>query len=200
MPHERLERFGVGRDGFRVYDRDEDTDIGQLRRGAAIASDDSGDRRALFARVQQGADQIRADVFFDVTAADGKDEDHVVAAEPARAEPIPVGGVPALVIDARGEFGNVVSDGVGFDACDLAEIARGMRGMSGASPDSQKKEAAAALTHRVQEICGAFDLVHIDLRCDLDRLAEILMRVGRSRRIEKTGIDPRRSSKCAPVA
>lgn len=200
MPDKGLEGLGVRRDCLRIYDGNEDADVGQLRCGAAIASDDAGNRRAFFARVPQGGDEIRADVFLDVASANGEYEDHIQRAEPARAEPVAIRGVPAFVVYARGEFRNIVCDGIRFDARDFAEIAGGVRGVAGSSSDAEKKEAAAAITQCAQEICGAFNLDRVDFRSDFDRFAEVLMSVGGSPRAEKTGFNRQRSSGYSPAA
>lgn len=187
MPDEGLERLGVGRDRLRIDDGNEDANVRQLSGGSTVAPHDPGDGRTFFAGVEQRTDEIGADVLFDITSAHGENKERVGRAEAAGAEPVAVGRVPAFIVHARGEFGDVVRDAIGFDAGDFAEIASCVRRVARAAANAEKKEAAAALANVAQEIRGALDGLGVDFFGDVHRLAQILARVGGVAAIEDAG-------------
>ncbi len=61
--------------------RNNDADIGDLGGMAAIPANDAQDFRACSLRVLQSGYQIRADIFFQIAAADGEYKYKIVRAE-----------------------------------------------------------------------------------------------------------------------
>ena len=87
VPHDRLEGLRDRRDEGGVdrgndeggVDRGDDDDVVAHPRGvAAIATDDSEDRRPDTARVLHRLDQLDADATFKVAAAHGQHEDRII--------------------------------------------------------------------------------------------------------------------------
>ena len=78
VPHDRLEGLRDRRDEGGV-DRGDDDDVVAHPRGvAALATDDSEDRRPDTARVLHRLDQLDADATFKVAAAHGQHEDRII--------------------------------------------------------------------------------------------------------------------------
>src|SRR5207237_10640259 len=57
------------------------------------------------------------------------------------------GAVPAVVVDARGELGDVVDGGVGLDPDDLAEVVDRVRCVARAAADAEDEQPSPALAH-----------------------------------------------------
>lgn len=173
MPDEGLERFGVGRDVGRIYSWDDDAGVCNLSRISAVTADNAANRCASFLRVFERADEIGADVFLGVAAADGEDEDHVGFVEVRSTEPVGVASFPAFVVDASSEFGNVVGRRIGFDLGDLAEVADSVRGMASTATNAEKKETTGTLAQVGKEFGGLFDGRLVELAEDVDGFPEI---------------------------
>ena len=137
VPHDSLEGFRVWSDCRRTECRHDDSGIGNLRGVSAVAAHNAQDAGAFVLRKLQGLNQVRADIFFFVSAAHGKHQHGVVSADAAHFQPIRKDRGPAVVVCARGEFRNVVGGGVGFNTGNLAEVVRRVAGVSSASADTQ---------------------------------------------------------------
>ena len=87
MPHESLKRFRVRRDVFGIDSRDDDVRVGDLRRVASVATDDAVDLRADRARIVERVHEVRADVLFEIAAADAEDENGILWPQATDAEP-----------------------------------------------------------------------------------------------------------------
>src|SRR5207237_7927188 len=57
------------------------------------------------------------------------------------------GAVPAVVVDARRELGDVVDGGVGLDHDDLAEVVDRVRCVARAAADAEDEQPSPALAH-----------------------------------------------------
>ena len=88
MPHDGLKRLRVRRDVLRVHGGNEDARVGRLRGVAPVAAHDAEHRRAGLLRQLNRADEVGADVLFQIAAADGEDEERVLRLEPAAFEPL----------------------------------------------------------------------------------------------------------------
>jgi hypothetical protein len=86
MPNDCLERFGMGRDRFRVDRRNDAAGVRGLSRVAAIASDDAGYLRAHASRIVDCLDEIGADV--QVAAANLEDEQRILGLQLADLQPL----------------------------------------------------------------------------------------------------------------
>jgi hypothetical protein len=184
VPDQSLEGFGVGGDIGGVYGGDDDAGVGDLGGEAAVAADYAADGGAGFLGVFESADEIGADIFYGVAAADGENEDHVGFVEMRAAKPVGVAGVPAFVVNAGGELGNIVGGSVGFDLGDFAEVADSVRCVAGAAANTQKEKTAGAFAQVGEELGGLFDGRLVELTEDVDGFLEI---VGGERHL---GVDP----------
>ena len=124
VPHDRLQTFGLRRDQAGIDRRDDDARIREPGERATVASGDTDECGAAFACQLHRLDEVHADTAVDVAAADGEDEHAVGRAEARRAEPVGVGAVPAVVVDARGQLRHVVGNRIRLDVTELAEVAR----------------------------------------------------------------------------
>ena len=163
------------RDGRGVHGRDDDCRIRDLCGVAAVFAHDADDGCAAFLCELQRFDEIRAHVFFQVASADAEDEERVLLAQPAAAQPLGEDGAPALVVCARGEFGDVVRRRVGLEAADFAEVIHRVRRVARAAADAEDEEPPAAFARGREELHGLFDDVHVQLPEDADGLADVLL-------------------------
>src|ERR1039458_7951978 len=108
MPDHRLKRFAVRRDVSRVDRRHDDARRRFLRGVTAVASNDADNRGANLPGELNCADQVGTDVFLQVAAADGKNEQAVLCVQPAAFEPLGKNRGPAFVVGAGSQFRNVV--------------------------------------------------------------------------------------------
>src|SRR6266851_3334893 len=143
VPYDRLERLGMRRDRPGIDGGHDDASVGDLGGKSPIAADDSVDLRTDLARQAQRLDQVVANAAFGVTAAHRKDQHRIVTAKPAPHQPADVRLVPAVIVDARSQFGDVVGGGVAFDVGNLAEVVDGMRGVRRAAADPQDEKPSA---------------------------------------------------------
>ena len=98
-------------------------------------------------RELEGAHQVHRDVLLAVAAADREDEQRVARAEARDLEPLGEARVPALVVHARGQLGDVVGRRVGLEAADLAEVVDRVAGVAGRAADAEDEEAPARVAH-----------------------------------------------------
>ena len=90
----------------------------------------------------------------------------VARAEARDLEPLGEAGVPALVVHARGQLGDVVGRRVGLEAADLAEVVDGVAGVAGRAADAQDEQAPAGVAHARRarspraSIGGGVELAH----------------------------------------
>jgi len=88
-----LERDGQTRQRFSLTrcpestDGNEHTGVGDLRGVPSIPANDTANDGAHRLGIIEGANQVGANVFLGVTAADGEDEDHVGFIQPGPAKP-----------------------------------------------------------------------------------------------------------------
>ena len=61
----------------------------------------------------------------------------------AAAQPVGVAGFPSVVVDARGELGNIVGGRVALDAGDFAEVVDGVAGVARAAAYAEEEDTAA---------------------------------------------------------
>lgn len=147
----------MGRNGGWIDHRDENTGVRDLSGVTPVAAHDAANGCASSARTFKGTDKVGANVFRFVATSNGEYENHVLLAQAAATQPSCVAGVPAVVVDAGGEFGDIIRRGVGLDLGDLTEVADGVRGMPRAAAHSEEKEPAAALSESHQAIHDARD-------------------------------------------
>ena len=114
-----------------------------------------------------GADEIRADVFLQIAAADGKNQQAVLRVQPAAFKPLGKNRRPAFVVGARGQFGNVVGGRISLESADFAEIVDSVAGVGRAAADAEDEQPSAALAHARQFGHGFFDGVGVQLGDEL---------------------------------
>ena len=135
--------------------------------------DDAEDAQAPRARFVERAHQVHAHAQLGVTAADGQDEDGVVPVGPADAEPLDEHRLPALVVDARGELGDVVDRGVGLDVTELPEVVDGVAAVRRAAAGPEKKQPASATPQLHEAVRDAIDRLVVESARDLTDLVEV---------------------------
>src|SRR5215472_13947142 len=165
------------RDGCRVHDWHQYTCVRYFRGESTVASDDATDSGSNFACVTQGRDQVGADVVFRVSAADGKNKDRVLGPQVTPLQPVLVGGLPAIVVDARRQFRNIIGGRVALDVRDLSEVVNRVRGMSRTSAYSEKKDAPTVVANIQQNIKDLVDAVAINQSQDRAGFFQILVRI-----------------------
>src|SRR5579871_2253065 len=162
VPEHGLEGLGMRSDVLGVDHGDQDGGVGGAAGMAAVAADDSGDMRALGLGVLDGADQVGADLLFEVAAADGENEQRIGGAQPADPQPGFEDAGPAFVIGAGGQFGDVVGGRVGLKAADFAEIVDSVGSVGGAAPDAENEQTAAGGAALRQQGSDGFDFPAVD--------------------------------------
>jgi len=101
MPHYGLECFRVRRNVSRVDRWNNDADIRNFGGVAAIASNDPQNFRANSFRILQGGYQVGADIFFEIAAADRKDEHQIIGTQAADPKPGFEHTCPTFIIGSR---------------------------------------------------------------------------------------------------
>ena len=162
MPDERLKSFGVRSDMRGINRRDDHACIGFLCSESSVASHNTHDACALFLRDLHGVDEIHGDVLFFAAAADGENEDAILRIDLASPQPIRNGSVPTFVVDARGQFGNVVGWAVRFEAAELSEIADSVRGVSRAAAGSDEKQSSVLVPRFPEDANNGFNCLRIE--------------------------------------
>jgi hypothetical protein len=157
MPHYGLECFRVWRDVGRVDGRNDDADVSNFGRVAAVSADDAQDFRPHSFCVLQSSHQIGADISCAIAATDRKDEHEIVRAQAADAQPGLEHGCPAFVVGSRRQFRDVVRWRVGFDPCYFAEIVHRVRSVGGAAAHTKDEQASAGIASRGQQRGSLFD-------------------------------------------
>ncbi len=145
-----------------------------VRREPAVASDDADDRAAAFLGQLQRGDEVRADVFFHVAAADREHEQAILFVErlPLSHSTNTLG--PAFVVGAGGQFADVVGRGVAFHPGDLAEIVDRVRSVRRAAADAQDEEPTAALAHWRKSSTARSQRRGVDFGNDFGSFAQVL--------------------------
>src|SRR2546423_3357447 len=173
MPNDRLKGLGVWRHRVGGRGRDDHHRVGHLRGIPAIAADHPDDARPNTLGELQGLDDVGADVLFEITSADRKDEHDVACPQSASLEPPRERGFPAVIIDSRGELRDIVGRGVALDAGDLAEVIDRVSGVPRATADPENKQPPALVAHRAQDLDDPVYRSLVDTGRDLRRFAEI---------------------------
>lgn len=162
MPDHRLKRLAVRRDVSRVDRRHNDTRRRFLRSVTAVASNDADNRGANLPGELNCADEIWADVFLQIPAADGENEQAVLRVQPAAFEPLGENRGPAFVVGAGSQFGNVVGGRISLESADFTEVVDGVAGVGRAAADAEDEQPSAALAHARQFGHGFFDGVRVE--------------------------------------
>src|ERR1700722_10499079 len=129
MPEHRAQPFGMRGDSIGSQGRNHDAFFGGLPGEAAIAPDDAENMSARRGSGFERPDNVDGYVFL-AAATSHREDQHAIARADARAlQPGGEAGVPALVIGAGGEFGNVVGGRVSLKTAQLAKIVDGVPGV-----------------------------------------------------------------------
>jgi len=135
---------------------------GDLRR-AAVLADDAVDLGADRLGELEREHEVHRDVLLAVAAAHGEDEDGVARREARDLEPLGEARVPALVVDARRELGDVVRGRVGLEAADLAEVVDGVARVTRRAAHAEDEEAPARVARRAQPDGDGLDRGGVEL-------------------------------------
>lgn len=136
--------------------RDHDAFLGNASREAAVSSDDAEDPGPCVVRVLEGTDEVRRDVPFGVAASHGEDEHRVVGPKPRAGEPGGENTLPAVIVDAGRQLGDVVRGRVGLELAELSEVVHGVGCVRGRASDSEHEKAPTRITRGRQ--CGGHAL------------------------------------------
>ena len=160
MPNNGLKRFGVRRDVLGIDDRHEDAGVRDFSGISAIAPDYADDFGTDLLGVLQRGYEVGADIFFEIPAANGEDQQRVFRVQPADFQPRFEDAGPAFVVGACGQFGNIVRRRISFDACDFSKIVDCVRRVAGTAADAKDKQASAGGARFGKKSCDLFDLLN----------------------------------------
>ena len=119
--------------------------------------------------------------------------------QPRSDEPVPVGRVPALVVDPRRQLRDVVARGVALDVADLAEVVDRVRRVARAAAGAEDEEPPAARAHLGEGLGDRVDGVGVEGVRDLGDLPQVLGGEGRpSEPRGGHGAEPIRAARPAP--
>src|SRR5262249_38490220 len=150
---------------------------GNAGRMAAVTTDDAEDLCAAGAGVVNCRDQVTADVLLGAAATYREHEYCIARGEAAHLEPFDVGALPALIVDPRGELGDVVGRGVTLDAEELAKVIHGVRAVAGAAAHAKEEYASAIRLELHQHLDDFLYRGQIQPLQDRDGLVQMLLRV-----------------------
>ena len=172
MPKHGAQPLGMRRNAIGRERGNNNALFGHLARETAIAPHDAKNVRAGLGRCFERPDDVDRYVLLAAAAAHGEHQ-HAIARTDARTlQPGGEAGVPALVVGAGGELGDVVGGGVSFKTAQLAKIVDRVTGVSGRAANSQDEQPAAEFAN-VRETQGhAFDGSDVDLFQNCDGLAK----------------------------
>src|ERR1700728_1809445 len=88
VPDDGAEAFGVGRDPLAGDRGNDDADVGDLFRVAAVAPDHTEDLRFHFAGQLEGSDQVKRHIFRLATSSYGEDQHAVALSQTRTLEPL----------------------------------------------------------------------------------------------------------------
>src|SRR5882724_4929262 len=117
--------------GLGICNANQNARIRHLSGEAPVAAHHATDSRSRLLGALQRTHQIGADVPLRVPSSNREDQNEVPHVDVATAQPIGVGRFPAVVVDACGEFGDVVAGSVGFYAANFAKVANCVGSMAG---------------------------------------------------------------------
>jgi len=157
VPNDCLKRLRVGGYVSRIHRGDEDAGISHSCGESAVPPDDANDFTANLFGELQGRDEVRADLFFEIAAADGENKDGVAGTKLTDAKPVLKDADPPFVVRAGSQFGDVVGGSVSLNTGDLAEIVDGVRSIGGTATDAEDEEAAFAPTGIGEKCHSAVD-------------------------------------------
>src|SRR5208282_2173072 len=133
----------------------------------AVASNDADNRGADLPGELNGADQVGADVFFEITTADGKNEQAVLCVQPAAFKPLGENRGPAFVVGAGSQFRNIIGGRISLESADFAEVVDSVAGVGRAAADTEDEQPSAALAHASQFGHGFLNGVGVQLGDEL---------------------------------
>lgn len=114
-----------------IIDRgNNDHGVADTLRVPAIASDDAKNTQTPRFGQIEGMNDIRADVLLEIATADRENEHRIPFGGSAALQPRLEHAFPPFVVGSRGQLGNIVRRGVGFDPAELAEIVDRMSGVA----------------------------------------------------------------------
>ena len=128
-----------------------------LHGGAAVAADDAEAPRAALLGELDGAHDVRRDALLRLPPPTEKTSSASRAPSRETFSQAVKDGVPALVVDARGQLGDVVGRRVGLEAAELAEVVDGVAGVPGRAAHAEDEEPAAVVAHRAQAVGDRVD-------------------------------------------
>ncbi len=119
------------------------------------------------------AHEIHGHVFLDVPTADGEHEQRIPSVDARALQPLREGALPSVVVDARGELGDVVGRRVRLEMADLAEVVDRVARVTRGAADTEDEETAAGIACGGEGEGKTIDGIRIDAADCLDALVEI---------------------------
>ena len=156
MPDDRLELLDVRSSSLR-WRLDDDAEVGLLRGCSVGSTDDAEDACADGSGEPDRTNEIRRHVVVAATAAHGENEQGIARREARGSEPGLEARVPALVVRASRELGDVVGRSVGLEVAQLPKVVDCMRRVGCAASNPENEEAALPASHRGER---ARELIH----------------------------------------
>src|SRR5271157_575460 len=160
------------RDPLRVNRGNEHAGIGYTCRIPTVAAYDPKDARAYRSGIVQRGHDIRAYVSLDASAPHRENQNRIPPLQMADAQPRREDGRPAFVIDASGQFRDIVGRRVALNSSKFAEIVYRMGSIGGTAADAKYEQAAGTLANSNQRSHHLFDGCRIQLPCNFFNLSE----------------------------
>src|SRR5579863_10160317 len=151
MPDDRLEGLGMRCNAGRIDGRNDYRSIRQPCGIAAIAAEDAYDFGTYRPGMLDCCYQVRTDIPVNIAASHRQYKHGILAAESADFEPADEAAFPSLVVDASGEFRNVVGWCITLDSGQFAKIVDRMRTVGGASAHAQEEYPARRILNPRQQ-------------------------------------------------
>ena len=127
------------------HGRDNHNAIANLLGVTAIATYNAENLHAAGLGFLESRHNVRADVLFKITAADGQHQHGVIAATLADLEPAGKHRVPAFIVGTGGKFGYVVRRRIGLDAAQLPEVVNRVAAITGAATHAKQEQPATTV-------------------------------------------------------
>ena len=181
VPHDRLESLRVRRHMIRVHRGHDHARRRLFCRVTSVAAHDAHHGCADGFRHLNRADEIGTDVLLQVAAADGENQQAILAVDPAALEPFAEDRRPAFIVGAGSEFRDIVRRRVGLEPANLPEIIHRMTCIRRAAAHAEDEEPPPALADFRQLLDGSFDRFRVQAGDNFLRLFQVLLRKGHAR-------------------
>jgi len=122
VPDDALKGLGMRGDGAGIYHRNDDAAIRDLSSITAVPATIPSIPAPVSRAYSSALTRLTLTFFFRLPPPTDRTKPPVFSGEITAFQPGRETGFPAVIIDAGGEFGNIIGGGIGFDAGDFPEI------------------------------------------------------------------------------